>query len=107
METGLAKAENLLIVNKIKMGFSVEDTINKLKQKDLVTITKLMPSEKEHSGSLFQCLQLFEKNALGSTLLRAASIFDPNLMCDFPKKLQERWKQPLKNLIVLGIVAPN
>ena len=29
-------------------------------------------------------------------------------MCDFPQeKLQERWKQPLQHLIVLGIVAPN
>ena len=39
MEISQAKEENLLRVNKIKMGFSVEDAINKLKQKDFVTIT--------------------------------------------------------------------
>ena len=79
MEIDLAKEENLSSVNKMKMGFSVEDTINKLKQKDLVTITISMLSK------------LFEKNALGSTVLRSASIFDPTLMCDLPKeKLQER-----------------
>ena len=31
MEIDLAKEENLLSVNKIKMGYSVEDTLNKLK----------------------------------------------------------------------------
>ena len=41
MEIDLTKDESLLSVNKIKMGFSVEDTINKLQQKDLVTITEI------------------------------------------------------------------
>ena len=41
MEIYPAKEENLLSVIKIKMGFSVEDTINNLKQKDLVTITEI------------------------------------------------------------------
>ena len=41
MEIDLAKEEIFLSVNKIKMDFSVEDTINKLKQKDLVTITEI------------------------------------------------------------------
>ena len=31
MEIDLAKEENLLSVNKIKMSYSVEDTLNKLK----------------------------------------------------------------------------
>ena len=41
METDLAKEENRFSVNKIKMSFVVEGTINKLKQKDLVTITEI------------------------------------------------------------------
>ena len=52
--------------------------------------------------------KLFAKSALGSAVLRSASIFDPTLMCDLPiEKLEERWKQLLKHLIVLDIVAPN
>ena len=46
MEIDLAKEEIFLSVNKIKMGFSVEDTINKLKQKELVTITEINTSKK-------------------------------------------------------------
>ena len=40
MEIDLAKEENLS-VNKIKIAFSVEDTTDKLKQKDLVTIPEI------------------------------------------------------------------
>ena len=40
MEIDLAKEEDLS-VNKIKIAFSVEDTIDKLKQKDLVTIPEI------------------------------------------------------------------
>ena len=109
IEIDLAKVENLLRVNKIKMGFSVEDTINKLKQKDLVTIIEIIAFKERGQRFIISMLaKLFGKRALSSTVLRSASIFDPTLMCDLPKeKLQERWKQLLKHLIVLVIVAPN
>ena len=87
MEIDLAKEENLLSVNNIKIGFSVEDTINKLKQKDLVTITEFNAFKEGAQRLIIPMLaKLFEKSALGSTVLRSASIFDPTLMCDLPKK---------------------
>ena len=91
------------------MGFSVEDTSNKLKQKNLVTITEINAFKEGAQWFIISMLaKLFEKGPLVSTVLRSASIFDPTLMCDLPKaKLQERWKQLVKHLIVLGIIAPN
>ena len=87
MEIDLAKEENLLSVNKIKVGFPVEDTINKLKQKDLVTITEINAFKKGAQRFIISMLaKLFEKSALDSTVLRSASIFDPTLMCDLPKE---------------------
>ena len=91
------------------MGFSIEETINKLKQKDLVIITEI----NAQWFIIAMHAKLFEKSALGSTVLRCASIFDPTLMClnkrsDLPKeKLQKRWKQLLEHHIVLGIIVPN
>ena len=92
MEIDLAKEEIFLSVNKIKMGFSVEDTINNMKQKELVTITEINTSKKGASQFIISMLaKLFEISALGSTVLRSASIFDPTLICDLNKeKLQER-----------------
>jgi hypothetical protein len=55
MEIDLEKKENLININKIKMSFSVEESINELKQKDLVTIAEIK-SFKEGNSS-FQCLQ--------------------------------------------------
>ena len=82
MEIDLAKKENLLSVNKVKIGFSVEDTINKLKQKDLVTITEINAFKEAAQWLIISMLaKLFEKGALGSTVLRSASIFDPTLTC--------------------------
>ena len=105
MEIDLVREENLLSVNKIKMGFSVEGTINKLKQKDLVTITEINTFEEGAQRFIISVLaKLFKKSALGSTVLRSAI----TVLCDVPKeKLQERWKQFLKYLIVFGIVVPN
>ena len=52
--------------------------------------------------------KLFGKSALGTIVQMSASFFNPALMCDLPKeKLQERWKQLLKHLIVLGVVVLN
>ena len=99
VEIDVAEEENFLSVNKIKMGFSVEDTINR-KQKDPATISEINVSKEEaHRFIISMLAKLFEKSVLGTTVLRCASIFDPIL--------QERWKQLLKHLIALGIVAPN
>ena len=109
MEIDLGKEEIFFSVNKIKMGFSVEDTINKLKQKELVTITEINTFKEGAQQFIISMLaKLFEISALGSTVLRSASMFDPTLICDLNKeKLQERQKQLLKRLIVLVIVALN
>ena len=85
------------------MAFSVEDTINKLKQKDLVTITEINTFKEGSQRFIISILaKLFEKSGLGSTVLRSASIFNLTMMCDLPKEKL----QLLKHLIVLGIVAP-
>ena len=109
MEISQAKEENLLRVNKIKMGFSVEDAINKLKQKDFVTITGNNAFKEGTQQFITSVLtKLFGKSALGTIVHMSASFFNPALMCDLPKeKLQERWKQLLKHLIVLGVVVLN
>ena len=109
MEISQAKEENLLRVNKIKMGFSVEDAINKLKQKDFVTITGNNAFKEGTQQFITSVLtKLFGKSALGTIVQMSASFFNPALMCDLPKeKLQERWRQLLKHLIVLGVVVLN
>ena len=82
-EIDLAKEENLFSFNKIKMGFSAKDIVNKLKQKDLVTITETNAFKEVAQWFIISMLaKLFEKSALGSTLV-----------CDLPReKLSERWK---------------
>ena len=73
------------------MGFSVEDTINNMKQKELVTITEINTSKKGASQFIISMLaKLFEISALGSAVPKSASIFNPTLVCDLNKdKLQE------------------
>ena len=61
MEIYPAKEENLSVF-KIKMGFSVEDTINNLKQKDLVTITEINAFKEGTKWFIISMLaKLFEK----------------------------------------------
>ena len=61
MEIYPAKEENLSVI-KMKMGFSVEDTINNLKQKDLVTITEINAFKEGTKWFIISMLaKLFEK----------------------------------------------
>ena len=64
MEIDLAKEEKLLSVNKIKMSFSVENALNKLKQKYLVTISEIVIKKGAQWFIISILAKLSEKSAL-------------------------------------------
>lgn len=79
--------ENQLNVDKISVGFAVEDEINNLKKKDLVTANQVkmfMIGVKAFLCAMVD--KLFERSPLGSVVLHSASMFDPNILLNSSKE---------------------
>ena len=87
MAIDLAKEEIPHSVNKMRWVFLVKIPLISWNKKDLVTITKINAFQEGAQRFIIPMLaKLFEKSALGSTVLRSASLFDPTLMFDLPKE---------------------
>ena len=103
----LKSDENLLPLDKINTGFAVLDAVVKLKSKDVVSTTQIKNFMKDIQKFIIAMLEkIFEESILGSSLIRATTIFNPNLLLELSKqKLIDRLKVLLKHLMTLSICS--
>ena len=104
----LSSKNNLLSDEKVNAGFAVTEQLNLLKRKDLVTsseVKQFLNSAKQFVISMVE--KLAEKSPLNFALVRASSIFDPNILLELPKQnLVDRLKALLTTLMNLKILTP-
>ena len=104
----LKSDENLLPLDKINTGFAVLDAVVvKLKSKDVVSTTQIKNFMKDIQKFIIAMLEkIFEESTLGSSLIGATTIFNPNLLLELSKqKLIDRLKVLLKHLMTLSICS--
>lgn len=98
-----------LPLNKMSVGFAAEQVIQNLKRSDIVGNFQIKEFYCAAKRFIIEMLsKLFERSPLGSSfILKAASIFDPSILIQLPKeKSQSRWKDLMKCLLSLDILAP-
>ena len=95
----LKSDENLLPLDKINAGFAVLDAVENLKRKDVVGTSQINNLMKDIRKFIIAMLEkIFEKSVLGSSLVRAATMFNPELLLELSKqKLISRVKVLLKH----------
>ena len=95
----LKSDENLLPLDKINAGFAVLDAVENLKRKDVVGTSQINNLMKDIRKFIIAMLEkIFEKSVLGSSLVRAATMFNPELLLELSKqKLIYRVKVLLKH----------
>jgi len=99
---------NFLPLNKMSIGFAAEQVIQNLKRSDIVRNSQIKEFYCGAKRFIIEMLsKLFERSPLGSPLLKAASIFDASILVQLPnEKSQGRWKDLMKSLLSLDILAP-
>ena len=99
--------ENSLPLDKINAGFAVYDAVEKLKRKDVVSTTQIKNFMKDIRKFIIAILEkIFEKSILGSSLVRAATIFNPDLLLELSKqKLIDCLKVLLKHFMTLNVCS--
>ena len=95
----LKSDENLLPLDKINAGFAVLDAVENLKRKDVVGTSQINNLMKDIRKFIIAMLEkIFEKSVSGSSLVRAATMFNPELLLELSKqKLIYRVKVLLKH----------
>ena len=98
---------NLLSLDKINAGFAVLDAVEKLKRKDVVSSFQIKSFMKDIRKKIIAMLDMiFEKGILGSSLVGAATIYNPDLLPELSKqKLIDRLKVLLKHSVNLNICS--
>ena len=101
----LKSDENLLPLDKINAGFAVLDAVEKLKRKNVVSTSQIKNFMKDIRKFIIAMLEkIFEKSILGFSLVRAVTIFNPDLQLELSmQKLIYRLKVLLKHLMTLSI----
>ena len=97
----------LLSLDKINAGFAVLDAVEKLKRKDVISIFQIKSFKKISEKKIIAMLDMiFEKGILGSSLVGAATINNPDLLLELSKqKLIDRLKVLLKHFLTLNICS--
>ena len=83
------------------------DAVEKLKRKDVISIFQIKSFKKISEKKIIAMLDMiFEKGILGSSLVRAATINNPDLLLELSKqKLIDRLKVLLKHFLILNICS--
>ena len=83
------------------------DAVEKLKRKDVISIFQIKSFKKISEKKIIAMLDMiFEKSILGSSLVRAATINNPDLLLELSKqKLIDRLKVLLKHFLTLNICS--
>ena len=83
------------------------DAVEKLKRKDVISIFQIKSFKKISEKKIIAMLDMiFEKGILGSSLVRAATINNPDLLLELSKqKLIDRLKVLLKHFLTLNICS--
>ena len=83
------------------------DAVEKLKRKDVVSATQIKNFMKDILKFIIAMLEkIFEKIILGFSLVRAATIFNPDFLLELSKqKLIDRLKMLLKHFMTLSICS--
>ena len=83
------------------------DAVEKLKRKDVISIFQIKSFKKITEKKIIAMLDMiFEKGILGSSLVRAATINNPDLLLELSKqKLIDRLKVLLKHFLTLNICS--
>ena len=95
------------LTDKTKPRLTKLIVVNRLKQSHGITSSQTKEFKKGTQLFVVMMLsKLFEKNPLGSAVLRCASVFDPLRMLVLPReKLHEKFKV-LQSFIDLGVISP-
>ena len=99
---------SLLPLDKVNLGFAVNQAIQKEKKFDTVNLSMIKEFKKGCQRYIIvTLLKLFESSPLESNILRSASVLDPSNMISMPryKWLQNR-KMLLKCLVDLNMTSP-
>ena len=98
---------NLLPLDKMNAGFAVLDTAEKLKRADVVSTTQIKTLMKHIRKFVIAMLEkIFEKSILGSSLVRATTIFNSDLLVKLSnQKLINCLKVLLKHFMTLNICS--
>lgn len=107
MNIDLDDKENLLKIEKIETGFSVDSTIKKLRSTDQVTNSQIKKFKEECQEFIIRMInKLIEKSPLGSEFLRSCSFLHPQFLGGRPRAtVLERWKSVLSHLLKLNILS--
>ena len=83
------------------------DAVEKLKRKDVISIFQIKSFKKISEKKIIAMLDMiFEKGILGSSLVGAATINNPDLLLELSKqKLIDRLKVLLKHFLTLNICS--
>ena len=108
-EIDLNDEKNLIPAEKLKLGLAVENEINCLKKRDLVTSREKNKFLSEVQDFLVAMInKLFEKSPVCSIFLKAASVLDPDVIFNNKKDdLVNRFRILLKSIIKLAILPAN
>ena len=102
-ELDLSDEKIFLPLYKMSIGFAAKQVIRILKRSDIVGNSQIKEFHCGATQFIIEVLsKLFEKSPLGSLLPKAATIFDPSILIQLPKKIsQGRWENLMKSLLSL------
>ena len=99
--------KNFLPLDQINAGFAVPEAVEKLKRKDIVSTTQIKNFMKDIRKFVIAKLEkICEKSILGSSFVRAATMFNSNLLLELSKqKLIDCLKVLFKHFMTLNICS--
>ena len=107
-EIDLCDESDLLPLDKMNLGFAVDQAIQKEKKSDTVNLSMIKEFKKGCQRYIIATLQkLFERSPLWSNILCSASVLDPSKTISMSRdKLHQKLKMLLKYLVDLNVTSP-